>query len=182
MNSSKMLVSILVLIGVFGFMVSGSAEGAPPDALIKLQVASGVLTIHDGPKCRNSKTRKGCVKVNKGDSAKIQYELIGETGWSFSRLQLISGTDADKWDFEKPTDSLTKDERRDFLVSAGDQFELPNKKDIIDLTGLEDGREFILQDFNEVPQTYSYQIEVCKDSGTPVCLWTDPKIVNEGKN
>jgi hypothetical protein len=186
MNVSKILISTLVLIGMLGLTVSGSAQGAAydPDPVIKLQVVSGVLKIHDGPECINS-NHKGCVKVPKGETANIHYELIGAPDWSFSRMQLVSGVDADKWDFKKPTKTLTTDERKDFEVSAGDQYEQPNKKDIIDLTGLEDGREFILQDFNKVPQTYRYQIEVCpegKNSGAPACLMTDPKIDNEGHN
>ena len=194
MNNSKLLFSTVVLIVVLGgmayqlFQISGQMKltnfaptAGPKNPLIKLRVTGGTadpkLKINEGPACINpgnpGLAPKGCVTAKKGIFEKITYRFDGSPDWKFTRMQLVAGSNALKIDFAKPGGFQTQ-YRSDFLVVIGDDFNHPDKNGIIDLNGV---TEFVLQDMNNVKQTYTYQIEACK-AGT--CLMTDPKIINEG--
>jgi hypothetical protein len=188
MNFSKMLILTLVLIAAFGFMKNGRAavnedfielEVIASDTKVKIRAQSGPGKVD----CRNS-LQKGCVKVPKGDTAEIKFDLEDSSGWSFSRMQLVPGGNAAKFDFDELGKPLSGRERRDFSVAIrANKIRKPDSDGIINLKTV--GDSFILYNNNVVKQTYGYQIEVCpdgKDSGDPACLTSDPKIDNEGHN
>lgn len=189
MKFSKLLTTAVVLI------VGLSVLGCDPEwssldrgtvnrkADFKLKIGGAGLKIdsfngHVGT-CRINRVRPDCIGVPKGNTAEIMYQLKGWKDWNFTRMQLVAEP-SEKLDFGTQK-NFDKDMIKDFYVYVngkdGEKRE-PNSDGIIDLTGVEDGRNFTLHDNNIVKQTYRYQIEACLETE---CKITDPKIENEGR-
>ena len=181
MNASKMLISVLVVFCVLVFMENSSAKRKPLEPKITLTISATELKITGGPgHACNYSIHMGCVKVPGRETAEIEFTLLGTPNWKFTRMQLVPGANAGKFDFNPLNGRLSINERRDFSVEIDNQFIHPDSNGIIDLTGLAgNGRTFILYDENEVEQTYGYQIEACITDTN--CKETDPKIENEGR-
>jgi len=123
--------------------------------------------------------RNGCVVVNKTDTAEIKYVLKTSPNWHFEKIQICNGATKavmvctfEKW------------QSYEFYATdaAGSVKLWPNTSGVIDLKKLPGNQtEFILNDYNSVPQDYFYTITVCNSDDSPVCIQTDPPLTNGGR-
>jgi len=149
----------------------------------KLKIGGGGLKIdsyngHVG-RCKINRNRPDCVGVPKGNTAEIKFQLKGWKDWNFTKMQLVAEP-SDKLEFGTQS-GFSEGMIEDFYVYIngrdGEKRE-PDSDGIINLTGVEDGRNFTLHDNNIIEQTYRYQIQACLDEE---CEPTDPMIENEGR-
>ena len=194
MKFSTILTTAIVLI--VGLSVLGCENGSSPleskgtvnrKAEIKLRISNAGLKVvgaegHVGT-CKIHKIEPDCVNVPKGNTAEIKFKLIGWKDWNFSRIQLVHDDPSDKLDFANQT-GFTSAMIDDFYVVVDGADVHPDSNGIIDLTGMEDGRNFTFHDKNQLKQHYRYQIEACKevvDKAEEVkCEPSDPRLENEG--
>jgi hypothetical protein len=161
-----------------------------------------VITSGPGPGC----TKKGCFKVSKGKSGRLDFKFNAGPEWQLTELKICRGAtkqsracSLDVWERMEFAASDTKRGPKMFYTTAGG---------IIDLTGVKPGAshsEFYLFDQNALRRMYFYSIQACKkteseadtDTGeikdeavdaaiampivTTTCYTTDPPLDNGGR-
>jgi len=185
--------SLLPLLAIVAACVPPQKPGTGPgmsnviEHPIKLKVnhSSGVYTLvidePNTPNCDGTPYKKGCILLNQGDVAQIQFRLLQRENWHITTMQICSGD-------EKPDDfdsgcSLSPEQRAEFLATDLAYFVYPDEKGIMGLTALStDLNAFYFRDFNWIEGDYFYRIQVCPDADhePEECIWTDPPIRNKG--
>jgi hypothetical protein len=150
---------------------------------IKMMVIGGPkLKPNEGgsTNCNININAKGCIEVDRGDTAEVTFEFDGFPKWHFTEFKICKGTKADKlagtWDC-----NLSELQREDFKFTDGSGTELhPDENGVVKLNDFSGSlRKFKLHDENRVPQEYFYQVKACKPlNSIATCGVSDPPIRN----
>ncbi len=140
-----------------------------------------VITL-PSPNCQPSAPanhRKGCIRIEKTDTAQVKFMLKTSPDWYFKKIQICNGS-------TKAGMVCTFDTWQTYEFYATDKNGIikhwPDTSGVIELTSLPDKQtEFYLHDYNSVPQDYFYTIWVCPSSDPTGCIDTDPPIQNGGR-
>lgn len=156
-------------------------ETLPP---IKMLVIGGPeLKANEGgsANCNININAKGCIEVERGDTAEVTFEFKGFPEWHFTEFKICKGTKADKingtW-----VCNLGLLQRADFEFTDGSGTKMyPSEDGIVKLDDFSGTlRVFKLHDENRVPQEYFYQIKACRPfDSTATCAVSDPPIRNK---
>lgn len=132
-------------------------------------------------KCNINISAKGCIEVERGDTAEVNFEFTGFATWHFTEFKICKGTKADKIDGTLDC-NLGLKERGDFKFTDGSGTEMyPSEFGIVKLDDFSGSlRKFKLFDDNRVPQEYFYQVKACTPlDSTATCAVSDPPIRNK---
>jgi hypothetical protein len=180
---------LLAMTYMVGFTILTSCD-KPPTGIhetiptIKMLVIGGPkLKPNEGgsTNCNININAKGCIEVDRGDTAEVTFEFDGFPKWHFTEFKICKGTKADKlagtWDC-----NLSELQREDFKFTDGSGTELhPGRNGVVKLDDFSGSlRNFKLHDKNSVPQEYFYQIKACKPfNSDATCAESDPPIRNK---
>jgi hypothetical protein len=126
-------------------------------------------------------TKKGCFEIKNKHSGEITFNFTApDDDWQLTELKICKGTDKINLDC-----NLSLWERLEFFASnddLGTELFVTNIGGGIDLTGLPTGAAtFYLFDQNSIKEDYFYRIKACNPGNTPICIYTDPPIINKGR-
>lgn len=188
MKFSKIIILVVVLVAAIAavryfFFPPGQFVSQKPDLQLTISGAGLIFTGGNGiANCLAPNNNKPyCLRVLHGNDAEITFRLVGQPDWEFSRMQLVPESTA-KTGFVNQI-GFTPAMQADFYVKINGADVHPDTNGVITLNGSPGvGREFILIDNNNLPQTYDYSLEVCPPgvSDPTQCEPVDPKIVNQG--
>lgn len=183
LTSSVALISIIATFLLTGGVSPPVPAGPkiPDKPVVDFEVATGLdkleITFPD-----SGCTKKGCLKIKNKNSGEITFNFTApDDNWQLTEFKICKGTDKSNLDC-----NLTLWERLDFFASnddSGTSLFVTNIDGSIDLTSLLPGsRTFYLFDQNSIKQEYFYRIKACNPDNDPICIETDPPIVNKGRN
>ena len=144
-------------------------QAVPDGTAFKLQKTGRLVCVSPKP--------QGCIRVPKGDTAKVTFKLNASPSWHLTSFTICraSGTEPCK---------LVLKERADFeITESGTGAPMyPDENGEVDLATLgADLQQFVLDDRNTVAQDYEYVVVACKGEGDEeVCTTTDPPLENHG--
>ena len=183
---------LLAVIYMVGFTIMTSCAKPPStNTTSHKKIPTIKMLVIGGPKlkpntggsdrCNIEIGAKGCIEVDRGDTAEVTFGFTGFSAWHFTEFKICKGTETNKADGTLDCNLGIK-ERGDFeFTDDSDTKMYPSELGIVKLDEFSDSlRTFKLYDDNRVPQEYFYQVKACKPLGlTTECAVSDPPIRNK---